>query len=139
MSYKSLPPDLKDSKSYEIFKKELQIWEITTGVPEGKRGAVIAAKLPNDSKLKKDLKDKFFESVDIATLATKDGLDLVRNFLDRELGEDDLEKQVRTWDEFEDCTRGSTDIDEFMSDQTEEEEMFEKMCRELKLVLGSGP
>ena len=183
MSCKIIPPDLKDSKSYEIFKKELQIWEITTEVPKEKRGAVIAAKLPNDSKLKKDLKDKFFESVDIAVLATEDGLDLVRQFLDKELGEDDLEKQVRTWDEFEDCSRGTKNIDEFMSDfdrayrkaaaaskvvipatvrafmvlkrsnidktqrmlimskldQTEEEDMFDNMCRELKLVLGSGP
>ena len=115
MSYKVTPPDLKNSKSYELFKKELDIWEITTPVPEEKRGAVIAALLPNDCKLKKDLKDKFFESVNVQELASKDGLKLVKEFLDEELKEDDLEKQVRTWDEFEDCTRADQDIEDFLS------------------------
>ncbi len=76
MSYKVTPPDLKDSKSYDIFKKELEIWEITTPVPDEKKGAVIAGLLPNDCKLKKDLKDKFFEKVDVKKLASKDGLEL---------------------------------------------------------------
>ena len=115
MSYKVTPPDLKASKSYELFKKELDIWEITTPVPEEKRGAVIAALLPNDCKLKKDLKDKFFETVNVQALASKEGLKLVKKFLDEELKEDDLEKQVRTWDEFEDCTRGEQDIEDFLS------------------------
>ena len=114
MSYKVTPPDLKQSKSYELFKKELDIWEITTPVPEEKRGAVIAALLPNDCMLKKDLKDKFFETVDVKTLASKEGLKLVKNFLDEELKEDDLENQVRTWDEFEDCVRGDQDIEDFL-------------------------
>ena len=115
MSYKVTPPDLKNSKSYELFKKELDIWEITTPVPEEKRGAVIAALLPNDCKLKKDLKDKFFENVDVEALASKGGLKIVKKFLDEELKEDDLEKQVRTWDEFEDCIRGEQDIEDFLS------------------------
>ena len=105
MSYKVLPPDLKDCKSYEIYLKELTIWETITDVPKVKQGAILAARLPNESKLKKDLKDKFFESVDIVELAKEGGLKLVKEFLERELGEDDLEKQVRTWDLFEDCTR----------------------------------
>ena len=79
MSYKVTPPDLKQSKSYELFKKELDIWEITTPVPEEKQGAVIAALLPNDCMLKKDLKDKFFETVDVKTLASKEGLKLVKS------------------------------------------------------------
>ena len=81
MSYKVTPPDLRNSKSYELFKKELDIWEITTPVPEEKRGAVIAALLPNDCKLKKDLKDKFFETVDVGELASKEGLKIVKKFL----------------------------------------------------------
>ena len=116
MSYKVLPPDLKECKSYEVYLKELTIWETITDVPKVKQGAILAARLPNESKLKKDLKDKFFESVDIVELAKEGGLQLVKEFLERELGEDDLEKQVRTWDSFEDCTRGSKDIEEFLSD-----------------------
>ena len=184
MSYKVTPPDLKNSKSYELFKKELVIWEMTTPVPEEKRGAVIAALLPNDCNLKKDLKDKFFETVDVNALASKEGLKIVKKFLDDELKEDDLEKQVRTWDEFEDCSRGEQDIEDFLSnfdraykkavaasseltipaavrafmvlkrsnvtktqrmlvmsklDQSRPENMFENICKELKIVLGRGP
>ena len=183
MSYKVLPPDLKECKSYEVYLKELTIWETITDVPKEKQGAILAARLPNESKLKKDLKDKFFESVDIVELAKEGGLQLVKEFLERELGEDDLEKQVRTWDSFEDCTRGSKDIEEFLSDfdraykkaasaskivipasvrafmvlkraqidktqrmlvlskldKSDEVKMFDNMCKELKIVLGSGP
>ena len=116
MSYKVTPPDLKHCKSYEVFKKELEIWELTTPVPEEKKGAVIASLLPNDCKLKKDLKDTFFERVNVKLLTDKGGLKLVKDFLDEQLSEDDLEKKVRTWDDLEDCTRGQKDIDEFLSD-----------------------
>ena len=114
MSYKVTPPDLKEAKSYEIYLKELLIWEITTPVPDEKKGAVIAGGLPNDSHLKKDLKDKFFENVDVNKLASKEGLGLVKAFLEEQLGEDELEKQVRTWFEFEDCDRGNKDIEDFV-------------------------
>ena len=80
-SYKITPPDRSSCKSFEIFQKELQVWELTTDLPEEKRGAIIASMLPNDSKLKKDLKDKFFENVVISELAKKEGLKLVKDFL----------------------------------------------------------
>ena len=115
-SFKITPPDLSACKSFEIFQKELQVWELTTDLPEEKRGAIIASMLPNDSKLKKDLKDKFFENVVISELAKKEGLKLVKDFLEKELGEGDLEKKVRTWDEFEDCSRGDKGIEDFVSD-----------------------
>ena len=178
-----LPPDLKDCKSYEVYLKELTIWETITDVPKAKQGAILAARLPNESKLKKDLKDKFFESVNVIDLAKEGGLELVKEFLEKELGEDDLEKQVRTWDSFEDCTRGTKDIEDFLSDydrthkkaaaaakivipasvrafmvlkraninrtqrmlvlskldKSDEAEMFDNMCKELKIVLESGP
>ena len=47
-SYKVTPPDLGSCKSYEIFQKELAVWELTTPVPEEKMGAVIASMLPVD-------------------------------------------------------------------------------------------
>ena len=183
MSFRLLPPDFKDCKSYEVYRNELAIWETITDIPKEKRGVILAARLPNESKLKKDLKDKFFEGVEISDLAKEGGLRLVKEFLERELGEDDLEKQVRTWDSFEDCTRGTKDIEEFLSefdraykkakaaskivipasvrafmvlrrakidrtqrmsvlsklDKSDEMNMFDNMCKELKIVLGSVP
>ena len=105
MSYKVTPPNLKNSKSYELFKKELDIGELRAPVLEEMRGAVIAVLLPNDCKLVKDLKedkhceDKIFESVSVQVLASKDGLKLLKEFLNEELKEDDSEKQVWTLDE----------------------------------------
>ena len=46
-TYKVQPPDLKDAKSYEIFKRELEVWKQIIPVPENKRGAVIAAMTVN--------------------------------------------------------------------------------------------
>ena len=48
---------------------------------------MIAGGLPNDCKLKKDLKDKFFENVDVAKLASKGGLGLVKTFLEEQPGQ----------------------------------------------------
>ena len=116
-------------------------------------------------------------------LLSKEGLGLVKTFLEEQLGEDELEKQVRTWFEFEDCDRGNKDIEDFVSDfdraykkaasassfsipsqvrafmvlkraninktqkmlvmskldKKDKSVMFENMCSELKVVLGSGP
>ena len=113
MSNKVTPPDLKDSKSYDIFHKELLIWEITTPVPDEKKGAVIVGGLPNDCSLKKDLKDKFFENVDVKKLASAEGLGLVKAFLEEQLSKDELKKQIRTWFKFEGCDRGNKDKEDF--------------------------
>ena len=81
-TYKVQPPDLKDAKSYEIFKRELEVWKQITPVPENKRGAVIAAILPNDSEFKKDLRSLIFEELTSNELCTQDGLDKVIAILD---------------------------------------------------------
>ena len=96
------PPDLRDCKSYEVYREELAIWETIKDIPKEKQGATLAARLPYESKLKKDLKDKSFESVDVIDLAKEGGLRLVKVFLEKELGEVDLEKHVRTWDSCDD-------------------------------------
>ena len=40
---------------------------------------------------------------------------LVKKFLEEELKEDDLEKQVRTWNEFQKCSQADQDIEDFLS------------------------
>ena len=107
MNFRVLPPDLTDCRSCEVYRKELAIWDTSKDIPKEKRGAILAARLPDESKLKKDLA-KFFEIVDVIDLAKEGDLRLVEEFLERELGEVDLEKQ--------ECTRGTNDIEEFLSD-----------------------
>ena len=39
----------------------------------------------------------------------------MKDFLDKDLAEDDLSKMVRVWEEFEDCERGNDKIEVFLS------------------------
>ena len=59
-TFKFTPPDLSICKSYEIFTKELRIWEVTSDVPKVKMGALVASKLPNEYNQKKNIRDKFY-------------------------------------------------------------------------------
>ena len=61
MSYKVTTPDLRNSKSYVLFKKENEVWEITTPAPEEKRGAHTTVLLPNEFDPSKP--DEMFESI----------------------------------------------------------------------------
>ena len=97
-TYKVQPPDLEECKSFDVYMTKLTVWEATTPAENSKRGALIAASLP-----KKDLQDKFFEQVDGTKLVTEEGLELVKTNLKKELGESDLYKSVRVWNELEDC------------------------------------
>ena len=115
-TYKIQPPDLEECKSFEVYMTKLTVWEATTPAPKDKRGALIAASLPNDSvRYKKDLQDKFFEQVDGTKLVTEERLQLVKTFLQKELGEADLYKSVKVWDELEECKQRPREaIDDFI-------------------------
>ena len=86
------------------------------GGTSSKRGALIAASLPNNSvRYKRDLQDKFYEQVDSAQLITEEGLEIVKTWLKKELGEEDLYKCVRVWEELEECKRKASEtIEEFL-------------------------
>ena len=103
-TYRVEPPDLEEWKSLDVHMTKLMVWEATTPAEESKRGALIAASLPNNSaRCKEDLQDKFFEKVDGTKLVTEGGWELVKTFL-KELVEADLYKRVRVWNELEECT-----------------------------------
>ena len=185
-TYKVIPPNLDECKSFDVYLTKLDVWEATTPADKAKLGALIAASLPNDStRYKKDLQDKFFEQVDGKKLVTEGGLQLVKDFLKKELGEEDLYKNVRYWNELEDCKqRDDEEIESFIdrfercytmvtscsstasipaeirafmvlkrakvsdtqrmlvlskANLDKKEEMFDSMCKELKLILSGGP
>ena len=108
MSYKVTPPNLKNSKSYELFRKEHDVWETTAPVLEEKRGAASAVLLPKNYS-SKDLKEKSYETLSVQT--SDGGFKLVKEFLEKKLKEDDLEMQVLTWDK--DCIGRDRDIEDF--------------------------
>ena len=117
MSYKVTPPDFETSSSYDVYLKRLKVWEATTPAPKATHGPIIAGTLPNESlKYGKDLQDKFYEWVDSEALCKEGGLELVREFLKKELGEEDLNKTIRVWDELEDSVRGDMGIEQYISE-----------------------
>ena len=184
-SYKVQPPDLDSCKSFDVYLTKLTVWEATTPAPEESRGAIIASSLPNNStRYKRDLQDKFYEQVDGLALVRSGGVKLVKEFLVKELGEEDLDKMVRVWDEFENCRKGDKSVVDFLDsfercynavmaisqsaripaeirafmvlkragvndtqrmlvlsklDMNNKAQMFDNMCKQIKLVLGGGP
>ena len=115
-TYRIEPPDLEKCKSFDVYLTKLTVWEATTPADKAKRGALIAASLPNNSvRYKKDLQDKFYEQVDSSKLITNEGLEIVKTWLKKELGEEDLYKCVRVWEELEECKqKASETIEEFL-------------------------
>ena len=61
MSYKVTTPDLRNSKSYVLFRKENEVQEITAPAPEEKRGADSTVLLPNEFDRSKP--DEMFENI----------------------------------------------------------------------------
>ena len=114
-TFKVQPPDLRDVKSYDVYKSELRVWELITPVPEDKRGAVIAASLPNDCDLKRDLRSLVFEEIRSDELCSSRGLEKVIQVLDRELGKSEIDALVQHWDEFEEIKRGDQNVEDFIS------------------------
>ena len=79
MSSKLLPPVFAN-KTYELFKSQLEAWELVTDLVEEKRGIYIALNLPDNHESK--IKEKVFEGNKLADLNKKDGLKTLIAFLD---------------------------------------------------------
>ena len=116
VNYKVIqPPTLDECSSYDMFKKKLELWELSAELPVKKMASLVIASLTNDSKFKRGLVDKFMEKHTVAEMTGSTGLELVKKFLEKELGEKVLNKTIAKWDEFEDCKRGSgEDIQAFV-------------------------
>jgi hypothetical protein len=88
-----------------MFKKKLELWELNSELPAKKMAALVIASMTNDSKFKRGLADKFIEKHTVVEMTGSQGLELVKKFLEKELGEKVLNKTIARWDEFEDCKR----------------------------------
>ena len=99
--YKVTPPMLDDCRSFDVFMTKLSVWVST--IP-AQLGALVAASLPNQStKYKKYLQDKLFEQIKGDKLTAEGGFDKVKEWLEKESGEEILYKCVRVWREFKAC------------------------------------
>ena len=125
------PPTLEECSCYDMYKKKLQLWELSSELPVKKMASLVIASLTNDSKFKRGLADKFLEKHTVVEMTGNDGLNLVKAFLEKELGEKVLNKTIGKWDEFEDCKRGGgEDIQTFV-------DRFDRAYTSLRAVCGA--
>ena len=111
------PPDLRECKTYEAFKRELKCWQSVTDLPVEKQGNYIALALPNKCKFGEDLKERVLENLTDEDLSSAEGLVKVIAFLDNELGKNAVDDVIEKWEDFDNCTKASTQaLDEFITD-----------------------
>ena len=115
--YNITPPDLNDCKSYEAYKRELSAWAAVTELAKNKHGNYVMLSLPNKSKFGNDLRERAFESLSEDDLSGNDGLKLVFEFLDKELGKNAVDDVIEKRDDFDSCKKtDDKSLEEFISD-----------------------
>ena len=123
------PPNLEECSSYDMFRKKLQLWELNMKIPDAQKGSLIIQSLTNTSRFKKNLSEKFMTKYTIQEMSGEGSLEKVKEFLDAELKEKDLEKAVRKWRELRSCKRRrGEDIGDYM-------DRFEGSYLELKSAM----
>ena len=58
-----------------MFKKKLELWELSSELPTKKMAPLVIASLTNNSKIKKGLSDKFVENHTVAEMMSSAGLE----------------------------------------------------------------
>ena len=87
------------------YKKKLHAWEMTCGIPPERRGMILLNSIPNKSKFKDGLANKFVDIHSSDQMLGVEGYELLKRFLDKELGEKKIYKMVSRWGTLEDCER----------------------------------
>ena len=99
--YVSHPPVWKDGKSYEIYKKEMQLWEFSCeGILDAKKRAPkVLMGLPDNDSL--GIKTKLLESLSMDEIMSDDGMKKVNECLDKLLGKDELDDMLSKMEAFD--------------------------------------
>ena len=97
------PPIFNKAKNNERFRQELLAWREITDLKEDNQGIAIALTLPGDDK--SQFRENVFEQVQIDDLKSKDGLNVLLNFLDQHLAKNDLTDSLETFEDFDDFRR----------------------------------
>ena len=112
MSTKIPVPILTKGKRFDLFKQELDGWKEVADLEATKQGIAVALLLPEDDDF--SLKSKLFDKYSIADLKKATGLKTVTDFLDAQLGKDDLADSFCKYGEFEGYRRSTESIVEYI-------------------------
>ena len=113
------PPNLEECSTYDMYKKKLKLWELEMDISKRKKAAMLIQSLTNNSKFKKNLAEKFLEQHSAEALADDKALDLVKDYLDKELDKPEINKAVDKWNQFEECRKLSSESYEDYLDRFE--------------------
>ena len=102
-------PSYTTGQNYELFKKEINIWEKITSIEKGKQGLHVLLNLPGKDRDPHGIKDKLLEVCDIDDLGKDDGLKSLLTTMDKYLGKDDLEDAWDRFQCFEDCKKSPSE------------------------------
>ena len=83
-------PTYFSENSYELYKKEVSLWETVTSVDKKQRAVHLLLALPASDKDKNGIRDKLLETVDIAELKADDGVEKLLKIMDTYLAKDTL-------------------------------------------------
>ena len=122
MSTKITVPQYRVGKPYELFKNELLAWEAVTELDKKKRGIVVALALPDDDSCQ--LRAKLFDKFTVEDLNKDGGLQTVIDFLDKQLGTDDLADKLMKFGEFDDYRQTTESVSDFIG-------KFEQLCNRM--------
>ena len=102
-------PSYTTGQNYELFKKEINIWEKITSIEKDKQGLHVLLNLPGKDRDPHGIKDKLLEVCDIDDLGKDDGLKSLLATMDKYLGKDDLEDAWDRFQCFEDCKKSPSE------------------------------
>ena len=104
---KSVPkaPTWRDGKSYEIYKKELKLWQNRcAGVLDKKKlGYEVISALPDEDEL--GIKTKVLENVATDDIESDEGVKKITDYLDILLGKDELDDMLQKMEDFDNYSK----------------------------------
>ena len=95
------PPPLKDGDDFEEWEREIQIWQLVTGIPQAKQGASIYLSLEGKAR-------ECCKTIPVAQLQGADGVTALTTKLRELYAKDAEETAFRAYEDFETFTRDST-------------------------------
>ena len=99
------PPAWRDGKSYEIYRKELALWEFgCEGVlDKKKRGPKVVLGMPDSDDL--GIKTNILENLSIGDIEADDGVKKITDYLDKLLGKDELDDMLQKMEDFDNYSK----------------------------------
>ena len=105
-------PVYSPDKTYDIFKSELELWEAVTDLAKEKRGAAVALSLPDDGQC--NLRSTVLQKITHTKLTSETGLSELKTVLNELLGRDDLEDCLTKYEQFEDYSRTTETVSDYI-------------------------